>query len=261
MVLVDSHCHLNHLDLTQFNHSMDEVMQAARANDVGCMLSVSVCLGDYPLLQVLSEKYPHVFISVGVHPTEEIKKEPLVEDLVQLAKYPRCVAIGETGLDYYHVQEAEGQANQKNRFRQHIRASLASSKPLIIHTRQAPEDTLQIMREEKAEEIGGVMHCFSESWDMAKKAIDMNFYISLSGIVTFKNAVEIHKLAKKIPLDRLLIETDAPYLAPVPFRGKQNHPALVRHVAQAIADLRGVEYLHIAQQTTENFYRCFNITF
>lgn len=260
MTLVDSHCHLNSLDLTGFDNSMDVVMEKAQSQGVHHMLSVCVDLSDYPALCQLADRYDNLSISVGVHPDNEPGDEPDAARLVELANsHPSCVAIGETGLDYYRVDSAEGQEHQRKRFREHIRAALASSKPLIIHTRQAAEDTLTVMREENAAHIGGVMHCFTEDLSVALRAIDMNFYISISGIVTFKNALQVQEVAQKVPLDRLLIETDSPYLAPVPFRGKQNHPALVREVAHKLCELRQIEFDDLARQTTDNFQRCFRI--
>jgi TatD DNase family protein len=255
--LIDSHCHLNSIDLSEFNNDLNEVLTQAKANGVEHMLCVCVEESDLPSLYKFAETYPNISISVGIHPNIEMQQEFDAAALVDLAKHPACIAIGETGLDYYRTEKETAQDIQKQRFREHIRAALTSSKPLIIHTRQAAEDTLMVMAEEKAADIGGVMHCFSENWDIAKRAIDLNFYISFSGIVTFKNAIELQEVAKKVPLDRILIETDSPYLAPVPFRGKQNHPALVKHVAEALSQLRGVDYNVIANQTTENFYRCF----
>lgn len=255
--LVDSHCHLNFLDLSAFNNDMDQVMAAASADGVEHMLCVCVEPSDLPALHRLAECYPHVSTSVGVHPNTELIQELDAAQLELLAAHPSCIAIGETGLDYYRTETQEARSLQQERFRQHIRASIATSKPLIIHTREAAEDTLQLMKEEQADHIGGVMHCFSENWDIARRALDLNFYISFSGIVTFKNATLLQDVAKKVPLDRILIETDSPYLAPVPFRGKQNHPALVRYVALALSELRNTDYDTIARATTSNFYRCF----
>ena len=257
--LVDSHCHLNMIDLSEFDNDIDRVISRARANGVEHMLCVCVEPNDLPALYQLAEKYPDISISVGVHPNTELDDELNAVKLVELARHPACIAIGETGLDYYRTETEDTRQLQQLRFREHIRAALASSKPLIIHTRQAAEDTLLLMAEENAARIGGVMHCFAEDWDVARRALDLNFYISMSGIVTFKNAKELNSVAKKIPIDRLLIETDSPYLAPVPFRGKQNHPALVKHVAEALSELRQIDYDTLATQTTENFYRCFKI--
>jgi len=258
IMLIDSHCHLNFIDLNEFDNQLEQVLQQAKANDVGHFLSVCVELDDYPVLCGLADKYANISISAGLHPNSEIDKEPTAADLIALASnHPSCIAIGETGLDYYRTTTDEAQEAQRERFRQHIRAAIAAQKPLIIHTRHAAEDTLKVMQQENAGQIGGVMHCFSESLEIAEQAIEQNFYISLSGILTFKNAVQLQEVARKVPLDRLLIETDSPYLAPVPFRGRQNHPALVKHVAEALAELRQVSYAEIARQTTENFYRCF----
>lgn len=259
-MLVDSHCHLNFIDLTEFNNDLTNVIDKAMENGVEHFLCVCVELNDYPTLCKLAANYSNISISVGLHPNSEVEKEPDASMLSELAKHPACIAIGETGLDYYRTETSTAQEQQRQRFREHIRSALISSKPLIIHTRQAAEDTLLVMSEEKAKDIGGVMHCFAEDWDIAQRALDMNFYISLSGIVTFKNAIALHEVAKKIPGDRLLIETDSPYLAPVPYRGKQNHPALVKYVAMALSELRQTSYEEIAKQTTENFYRCFNLS-
>ncbi|KTD09455.1 TatD family hydrolase [Legionella jamestowniensis] len=258
-MLVDSHCHLNFIDLTEFNNDLKNVFAAAHDNGVKHFLCVCVELDDYPVLCKIADNYPDVSISVGIHPNSEVAQEPDANTLCQLAEHPACIAIGETGLDYYRTEEVNAQEQQRERFRNHIQAAITSSKPLIIHTRQAAEDTLKLMKEEKADEIGGVMHCFAEDWDIAKRALDLNFYISFSGIVTFKNATNLHEVAKKVPLDRILIETDSPYLAPVPFRGKQNHPALVKHVAIALSELRQVSIEEIAYHTTTNFYKCFRI--
>ena len=257
--LVDSHCHINMMDLGDFNQNMDEVIHQAQANGVEHMLCVCCELADLPALHQLADSYPNISISVGIHPNTDMDTELNANQLVQLAQHPACIAIGETGLDYYRTETESAREQQRQRFREHIRASIMTSKPLIIHTRQAAEDTLLLMEEEGASAIGGVMHCFSENWDIARRALDMNFYISFSGIVTFKNATVLHDVAKKVPLDRMLIETDAPYLAPVPFRGKQNHPALVKHVAMGICELRQMDYAELAAATTENFYRCFRL--
>lgn len=258
-MIIDSHCHLNFIDLTEFE-TLDEVILRAKAADVGKFLSVCVELSDYPALEVLARDYPEVYISAGVHPNTEMADEVTSEVLIDLAKNPKCIAIGETGLDYYRVLEADVQELQRHRFTEHIKAARHTGKPLIIHTRQAAEDTLKVMKHEGADVPGGVMHCFAEDLDVAERAMDLNFYISFSGIITFKSATSLQEVAKKIPLDRILIETDSPYLAPVPFRGKQNHPALVSYVARALAELRGISYEAVAEATTENFYRCFKLS-
>ena len=259
-MLIDSHCHLNMLDLTDFDQDLQKVIAQARANDVSRMLTVCVTLEDLPKIEAIAEQFPEVYTSVGVHPNEQTSDEPDTNDLVRLAAYPACIAIGETGLDYFRIESEAEQAFQQQRFRNHIRAALISQKPLIIHTRQASVDTIRIMQEENAQDIGGVMHCFTEDWTVAQQALDLNFYISFSGILTFKSAVDLQETAKKVPVDRMLIETDSPYLAPVPFRGKQNHPALVKQVAMALAALRGMTYAEIATVTTANFDRCFRVT-
>lgn len=250
---IDSHCHLDFPDLAD---KLPDIFVRMQQNQVSHALVVSVNLPQWPRLMQLVESHPHLFASVGVHPDYEDTPEPTVEELVQhAAENPRVVAIGETGLDYFRL--AEPLEWQRERFRTHIRAARQAGLPLIVHTRAAREDTLRLMREENAAECGGVMHCFTESWEMAQAAIEMNFYISLSGIVTFKKAQELHELAARVPLERLLIETDSPYLAPVPFRGKTNDPSLVVHVAERIAELKGVSVAEIARQTTENFFRLF----
>ena len=219
------------------------------------MLCVSVTLETFPEILALARRHSHIFASVGVHPNETEGREPTADGLVDLAKDGRVVAIGETGLDYYRTQG--DMSWQQERFRRHIRAAKQSGKPLIVHTRNASEDTVRIMREEGAADIGGVMHCFTESWEVARAALDLNFYISFSGIVTFRNAEALREVAKKIPQDRLLIETDAPYLAPMPHRGKTNEPAFVRHVADCLADVRQESLESIADLTTRNFFALF----
>jgi len=255
--LIDSHCHLNFLDLSPFNDDLNEVMQQAQQAGVSHLLSVCVEIKDLPALHAIAERFSNVSTSVGCHPNDVGTTILTPEALIQHAQHPSCIAFGETGLDYYRTEAAEEQASQQASFRAHIQAALTAKKPLIIHTRQAAEDTLRVMQEEQAHHIGGVMHCFSEDWDIAKRALDLNFYISFSGIVTFKNALILQEVAKKVPLERILIETDAPYLAPVPHRGQQNHPAFVRYVAIQLATLRGEPLEKIAHQTTENFYQCF----
>ncbi len=258
-MLIDSHCHLNFLDLAEFNQDMDNVLIQANEHDVQHFLCVCVELADYPQLEALASRYPSINISAGVHPNSEMTQRVTSEMLCNLAINPACIAIGETGLDYYRTHTEEAREEQRDRFREHIKAAIKMEKPLIIHTRQAAEDTIQLMSEENACQIGGVMHCFSESLDIAYQAMDLNFYISFSGILTFKNATALQEVARQIPLNRILIETDSPYLAPVPFRGKQNHPALVKYVAKALAELRGISYEEVAEATTNNFYDCFKL--
>ncbi len=251
-MFIDSHCHLDFPDLAQ---NLDGVLAAMRDNEVGYGLCISVNLRDFPNVLAVAESRPNLFATVGIHPDYEDEDEPTVEQLVQLAQHPRVIGIGETGLDYYRL---EGDLEwQRERFRTHIRAAIAAGKPLVVHTREAAEDTLTIMREEGAERIGGVMHCFTESWDVAQRAMAMGFYISFSGIVTFKNAAALKELAQLVPLDRMLIETDSPYLAPVPFRGKTNQPAYVKHVAEEIARLRNIAVEKVGEATSANFFRLF----
>ncbi len=253
-MLVDSHCHLNMLEA--YPDHLDDVFRAARDNGVTQMLCVCVTLDKFPEIVQVAQHYPAVSISLGLHPTERVETEPTVEQLITLASQPKVVAIGETGLDYYRSTDAD-MTWQQLRFANHIEVAKTTHKPLIIHTRAAQHDTIEWMRREGAREAGGVMHCFTESWDMAKQALDLGFYISISGIVTFKNALQVQDVARQVPLDRLLIETDAPYLAPVPFRGKLNQPAYVYYTAQAIASLRGISFDEVAKATTENYFRLF----
>lgn len=256
MQLVDSHCHLDQLDLTPYQGDLSKAIKHAEDQGVKHFLCVCITLDDFPTMLAITKNYSNVSASVGLHPNEQINKpEPSAEDLVKLAQDEKIIAIGETGLDYYRSQgDVEW---QRERFRQHIRAAKKCGKPIIVHTRQAKEDTIRIMREEGAADIGGVMHCFTEDWAMARAALDLNFYISFSGIVTFRNAVDIQNVAKQVPLDRMLIETDSPYLAPNPHRGKPNEPAYVRYVAEYIAQLRGVDSVELGNCTTENFFRLF----
>ena len=255
---VDSHCHL---DFPELAGQIDAVLARMHDNRVDRALCVSVSLPAFPRVLALAEAHPNLLASVGVHPDQEDTVEPDVPTLVRLAAHPRIVAIGETGLDYYRV-EGDPQALcewQRERFRVHVRAARAADKALIVHTRAAAEDTLRIMREEGAEQAGGVMHCFTETWEVARAALDLGFYISMAGIVTFRNAEALRDVARRVPLDRLLIETDAPYLAPVPFRGRTNEPGFVRHVGEKLAELRGQSPEQFAEITTQNFYRCFRI--
>lgn len=255
MFLVDSHCHLDRLDLTPFDGELDGALQHAKDNGVGHMLCVSISMENFPDVKATADNHDFISASVGVHPNEQGGHDPSIEELVSIAEQPNIVAIGETGLDYFR---SEGDLEwQRDRFRRHITAAKESKKPLIIHMRDATEDTLRVLREEKADEIGGVMHCFVEDWETAQKAMDLNFYISFSGIVTFNSAGELKQVAKQMPADKMLVETDSPYLAPVPFRGKPNEPAYVRNVAEYIAQLRETSIEEIASQTTENYFRLF----
>lgn len=251
-MFIDSHCHLDFPDLAS---RTEDILANMAANDVSHALCVSVDLPDFPKVLALAEAHGNLFASVGVHPDYPDTIEPSVEELVRLAQHPRVVAIGETGLDYFRLTgDLEW---QRERFRTHIRAAKESGKPLIIHTREAAADTLRLMQEEGAAEIGGVMHCFTESWDVAQAAMDMGFYISFSGIVTFKNAKALKEVARQVPLGGMLIETDSPYLAPMPFRGKTNEPAFVRHVAGEIARLKELDIAEIGRATSINFFKLF----
>jgi len=257
-MLVDSHCHLDMLDLASIDGGLDGVIATAHDADVQHMLCVSVNLEDYPAMLSLVEDRDEVSVSVGVHPNTREGRDPTPAELIELAANPKVIAIGETGLDYFR---SEGELDwQRQRFRNHIAAAKQCGKPIIVHTRDAREDTLQIMREENAGAAGGVMHCFSEDWGMAQRALELGFYISFSGIVTFKSARELQEVAVKVPLERMLVETDCPYLAPVPHRGKPNQPAWTRHTAEYIAELRGESYEAIAEATTNNFNRLFRLS-
>ncbi len=256
MMLVDSHCHLDRVDLCDYGDRFDALIDATRADGIGHMLCVCIDLERLPAMRALVEPFPEISISVGVHPSERDGREPDSAMLVELARDPRVVAIGETGLDYHYNK---GDLDwQRARFATHIEAARACGKPLIVHTRDAREDTIAIMRDAGAEQAGGVMHCFTETWDMARQALDLGFYISFSGIITFKSADALREVVRRVPLDRLLIETDSPYLAPVPHRGKKNEPRFVRHVAEQVAALRGLALEEVAAITHENFFRLFH---
>lgn len=251
-VFVDSHCHL---DFPELVAQLDDVLERMQRNAVERALCISVTLPDFPAVRALAEAHPQLWATVGVHPDYPQTDEPDVERLFALADHPRILAIGETGLDYYRLTgDLEW---QRERFRVHIRAARRCGKPLIVHTRSAAADTLRILREEGAEAVGGVMHCFTEDWETAAAAMDLGFMISFSGIVTFKSAQALRDVAVRVPHDRLLIETDAPYLAPVPHRGKTNEPAFVRHVGEFLANLRGEPVAQLADRTTANFHRLF----
>ncbi len=255
-MFIDSHCHIN---FPEFSERLPALFAKMAENQVSHALCVSVELDKFPEIRAMAEAYPQVYASVGVHPDYEETAEPTVEQLVELSQHPKVIAIGETGLDYFRLKgDLEW---QRERFRIHIRASRASAKPLIIHTRAASDDTLRILEEEKASVhaggVAGVMHCFTESLPVAKAAMEMGFYISFSGIVTFKNAKDLQEVARHVPLERMLIETDSPYLAPVPMRGKTNEPGFVKHVAEYLADLKGVSVDELARITSANFRTLF----
>jgi TatD DNase family protein len=253
MVLVDSHCHINFEPLSG---RLNDVLDNAARCKVGYMLCVSVNMEEFPAVLGLAREHSNIFASVGVHPNETSGREPDANEICDLASDPDIVAVGETGLDYFR---SDGDLEwQRDRFRRHIDAAKRTGKPLIIHTRDAAADTIRIMRDEDAAQAGGVMHCFAQDWEMARQALDIGFYISFSGIVTFKNALAIKDVARKTPIDRILVETDCPYLAPVPYRGKTNEPAYVKHTAEHVAELRGVELDTLAEATTSNFFKLFS---
>lgn len=251
-MLVDSHCHLDFPDLAA---RLPAVLQRMSDNGVECAVCIGVNLEDYPKVLALAEAEARLFATVGVHPEYTDVLEPTEDRLVELAQHPKVIGIGETGLDYYWQKDKPEW--QRARFRTHIVAARRCGKPLIVHTRDSAADTLRLMQEAGADAVGGVMHCFTENWDIARQALDLGFYLSFSGIVTFKNAAVVKEVAQKCPLDRLLVETDSPYLAPVPYRGKPNEPAYVLHVAEEIARLRGLSVAEVAAATTDNFFRLF----
>lgn len=251
-MLVDSHCHLDFPDLAA---QILDLRSNMASHGVGHALCICVTLQDFPKVLAMADSYENFYATVGVHPDYEHEPSFDCADLVRLAQHPKVVAIGETGLDYFRLS---GDLNwQRERFRMHIQAALATDKPLVIHTRNAAEDTLRLMHEEDASRVGGVMHCFTETLTVAQQAIEMGFYISLSGILTFKSASSLQQVVRDLPLDRLLVETDSPYLAPVPYRGKTNQPAYVKYVAEMVAQLKGISLDEVTRQTTENFFRLF----
>jgi TatD DNase family protein len=253
---IDSHCHLNML--AGEPGGIDAMVAEAEENGVQHILCIAIDKASCAEVKAIAERFPQVTASVGIHPNVDPDEQFTLEELIAESDHPKVIAIGETGLDYFR---SEGDLEwQRDRFRIHISAAKQTKKPLIIHTREARDDTMTILENENADEAGGIIHCFTEDWDTAKRALDLGFYISLSGIVTFKNARELQDVARKLPLDRILIETDAPYLAPVPHRGKTNKPAFVKHVAAFLAELRGDTVEHIAESTTRNFERLFPST-
>jgi len=251
-MLVDSHCHLDFPDLAA---RLPDVLSRMQQNGVGMALCIGVNLEDFPRVLALAEADDRLYATVGVHPEYTDVADPSEDELVALAAHSKVVAIGETGLDYYWQKDKPEW--QRARFRNHIRAARRSGKPLVVHTRDSAEDTIRLMAEEGADTVGGVMHCFTENWDIARQALDLGFYISFSGIVTFKNAAIVKEVARNCPLDRILVETDSPYLAPVPYRGKPNEPAYVLHVAEEIARLRDLPLDTVIAATTDNFFNLF----
>ena len=255
-MFVDSHCHL---DFPEYAGQIPDILARMKEAQVNHAMCISVDMPDFPNVLALAESHPNLFATVGTHPDYEDTPEPTEDQLVELAQHPKILAIGETGLDYYRMGDktyAEMEW-QRDRFRTHIRAAIRVKKPLIIHTRSASEDTIRIMKEEGASQVAGVMHCFTESLEVAKASMEQGFYISFSGIVTFKSAKDLQETCKQIPLERMLIETDSPYLAPIPNRGKTNEPSWVAHVAQFIADLKGISVEEVAKHTTNNFKTLF----
>lgn len=276
MILSDSHCHLHMIDAEKIGADLNQILNNAKENGVQYLLCVGTILEDLDEMLRISESIQNgnmgsglgldVKVSLGLHPNEPTLQEPTVDTLVALAKHPHIVAIGETGLDYYRNEqnesnehEEDGKKRQQARFRKHIQAALITKKPLIIHTRQARADTIKILKEENAQDVGGVFHCFTEDWDTAQKAMDLGFYVSFSGIVTFKNALEIQEVAKALPLSSMLIETDAPFLAPNPHRGKVNQPSFVKHTAEFLANLKGISLEALAEATTANYQKLFGV--
>ncbi|MBQ0724850.1 MAG: TatD family hydrolase [Cycloclasticus sp.] len=257
-MFIDSHCHLDRVDLSPYNNEMGDYLAASKADLLDHMLCVSINWEDYPAMRDLVQQHAAISFSLGVHPNEVDGYDPSSEELIKLATQDQVVAIGETGLDYFRLTSDADIDIQQQRFRQHIRAGIETNKPIIIHTRDAKEDTIRIMQEEGADKAGGVLHCFTEDWEMAQKALDLGFYISFSGIVTFKNAKQVQDVAKKVPRDRFLIETDSPYLAPVPMRGKPNYPNYVKYVAEALAGLRGISTQQVAEISGHNYEQLFN---
>ena len=255
--LIDSHCHLDRIDLSAFDGQLSQALEAAKALEVAQMICVSVDFETLPAILSIAQQHENIFASVGVHPTELNCIEPSIEQLIEQAKQSKVVAIGETGLDYYRLKEGDDRTIQHDRFRRHIQAARQINKPLIIHTRQAQDDTIRILKEESTGP--GVFHCFTEDWAMAKRGLDLGMYISFSGIVTFKNANALREVVKQVPVDRLLVETDAPYLTPEPYRGKPNHPGLVRYVAELVAHLKGVSYEQLRDVTTQNVMDLFGL--
>lgn len=256
-MFVDSHCHLDRVDLAPYDGDFAAMVLAAREQDIRHMLCVCIDLEHYPAMRELVSGYDGISVSVGVHPNEKSAQEPEIAQLLALGADPAVVAIGETGLDY-HYNDGDLEW-QRRRFEMHINAARELAKPLIVHTRDARDDTIALMRSANARDVGGVMHCFTETWEMAKQALEMGFYISFSGIVTFKSAEALRDVARRVPLDRLLIETDSPYLAPVPHRGKSNEPCFVRHVASQIAELRDMPLDELAETTSRNFFDLFRL--
>lgn len=255
-MLIDSNCHLDRIELVHYQGDLAKALKLASSRGVSGFLAIAVDRDNITPVVEIAQQHENVWASVGVHPLS-VDDGILTEGrLMELATQPKVVAIGETGLDYYYNEGSKSQ--QLASFADHITVAKQLNKPLVIHTRQAKVDTLALLRSEGAEQVGGVLHCFTEDWDMAKQAMDLGFYIAISGIVTFKKATNVQEVAKQIPADRLLVETDSPYLAPNPYRGKSNEPQYVVEVAKFLAELRGESFEELAQQTTENFFKLFS---
>lgn len=254
-MLVDSHCHLDRIDLAPYQGDLSAALAAAAERGITRMLCISVDRPSVDTVCAIAHQYPNVYASVGIHPLDIGAEQESVENLCELASRPKVIAIGETGLDYYYSRD--NSAAQQQSFRTHLEASKRTRKPVIVHSRDAREDTLALIREVGDPTVGGILHCFTESWEMAEQALELNYYISFSGIITFKNAANLREVVARVPLERLLVETDSPYLAPIPFRGKSNEPKYTREVAQCIADIKGLDLEQVAAQTSENFDRLF----
>jgi TatD DNase family protein len=257
--MIDSHCHLDRLDLTKYNGDLGAALLAAKNVGVEYFLCPGIDLENFPNILQIAKKHQNIVVSVGLHPSENLAHELKVEELCNLADDPLVVGVGETGLDYFYAADENQREFQRQRFITHIRAAKELKKPLIVHSRSAALDLLQILRQENVDQVGGVLHCFTEDWETAQAAMDLNFYIAFSGIITFKNALALQQIAKQVPLERLLLETDAPYLAPVPMRGKPNEPAFLRYTAEFISKLRDTDYAIIDRKTSDNFFRLFKV--
>ncbi len=257
MLLTDSHCHLDRLDLSPYEGDLAAAIAAARERGVARMLCIGIDRGNAPTVIDIARRFDGIYASVGIHPLDLADQVEAVDELVALANDEHVIAIGETGLDYYYTQDKKNE--QQESFYNHLCASARTGKPSIVHTRDAREDTLAIIREASDPNVAGVLHCFTESMEMAKAALELNFYISFSGIITFKNAADLREVVAHVPLERMLVETDSPYLAPVPYRGKKNEPKYVVEVAQCIADIKGISFEQVVEQTAENFDRLFKL--
>ncbi len=257
-MLIDSHCHLDRLNLAAYEGDLSVPLSLAREQGVGTILCVSTDMARLPEMMALVQAYDQILGSVGVHPMSEEISEITTEALVMAAAQERVVAIGETGLDYYYQPDTP--ELQQQSFRCHLEAASITGKPVIVHTRDAREDTLRLIREAGDAGVGGVLHCFTEDWEMARQAIDLNYWISFSGIITFRNADPLREVVRQVPLERILVETDAPFLTPAPYRGKPNEPRYVRRVAECVAEIKGVSYDEVAETTTENFRQLFRLS-